>query len=164
MNQLYVLRHGIAVPHGTPNIEDDDRRLTPKGERRIRQTGQALRRLRIKLDRILTSPLPRAARTAELIAEALGIEYLLEPADDLRAGKSAASIREWLSTRSENRLMIVGHDPAFSDLVSLLAAGGPNAQISPLRKGGMAAFRTQSEGKFELDWLARPALFRRLLG
>jgi len=26
MNRLYLLRHGVAVPHGTPGIEDDQRR------------------------------------------------------------------------------------------------------------------------------------------
>ena len=33
---LFLLRHGIAVEHGTPGYERDaDRPLTPKGERRL---------------------------------------------------------------------------------------------------------------------------------
>src|SRR5579864_3782830 len=78
MNRLYLLRHGIAVPPGTEGYEDDDRPLTSKGERRTRQVAQGLRRLRLKLDRIISSPLPRALRTAELVAETLDIEFLVE--------------------------------------------------------------------------------------
>ncbi|HEV3166290.1 MAG TPA: phosphohistidine phosphatase SixA [Isosphaeraceae bacterium] len=162
MNELYLLRHGIAVPPGTAGYEDDERPLTAKGERRTRQIAQGLRRLNLQLDRVITSPLPRAQRTAEIVAETLDITYLLETADALRAGQSASSIREWLNGRTEPRLMIVGHDPAFSDLVSLLLTDKPGPPICQLRKGGLAAFRAQANGRFQLDWLARPRLIRRL--
>ena len=72
MNQLYLLRHGLAVPHGTPGIEDDDRPLTPDGERRVRPIGRGLKRLKVKVVRIATSPLPRALKTAQIVAEAPG--------------------------------------------------------------------------------------------
>jgi len=163
MNRLYLLRHGIAVPPGTEGYEDDDRPLTSKGERRTRQVAQGLRRLRLKLDRIISSPLPRALRTAELVAETLDIEFLVETDDALRPGNSAPSIREWLTTRSEPRLMLVGHDPSFSELIGLLATGQPNPHICELRKGGIAAFRDYPDGSLRLDWLARPRLLRRLL-
>ncbi len=39
MTELFILRHGIAVPHGTPGIAEDERPLTEKGERRMRQSG-----------------------------------------------------------------------------------------------------------------------------
>jgi phosphohistidine phosphatase len=163
MNQLYLLRHGIAVPHGTPGIEDDERPLTPKGEKRMRQIAHGLRCMKVKLDRIVTSPLPRALRTAEIVAQTLEIEDLLETADALRAGQSAASIREWLNSRTEPRLMLVGHDPAFSELVGLLITGEVGPPLCELRKGGIAAFRNQPDGSLRLDWMARPRLIRRLL-
>ena len=62
MTHLYIVRHGIAVEPGTPGIPDDERLLTSKGEKRIRQIARGLVRLDLKLDRIVTSPLPRAAR------------------------------------------------------------------------------------------------------
>ena len=94
MVQLYVMRHGIALPHGTPGMSDDDRPLTPQGEKRVRQIARGLRDL--DLERIVTSPLPRAFRTAEIVASELECNDLLEPADALRAGASAESIRDWL--------------------------------------------------------------------
>jgi phosphohistidine phosphatase len=160
MQDLYLLRHGLAVPHGTPGFEDDDRPLTPEGERRIRQIGRGLRKLGLKLDRIATSPLPRASRTAELVADSLAIPDLVEVVDELRAGRDAASIRDWLATRGESRLMIVGHDPAFSDLVGLLVTGSLDRPICELRKGGIAALRGTPGDSYLIDWIARPKVFR----
>ena len=72
MTDLYIVRHGIAVEPGTPGIPDDERPLTAKGEKRMRQIAQGLRKLDLKLDRIVTSPLPGRRTTAEIIAEVLG--------------------------------------------------------------------------------------------
>src|SRR4051812_45797790 len=162
MQQLYVLRHGIAVPHGTPDIPEEDRPLTPKGEKRMKQIGRGLRRLRLELDRIVTSPLPRARRTAEIVAEALGMDDLLENADSLRADRSAAMIRDWVVGRPESRLMLVGHNPSLTDLMALLVAGERAPKLGELEKGGIAALGACPEGGFQLEWLATPRLIRRL--
>ncbi len=163
MNQLFLIRHGLAVAPGTPGFEDDERPLTPKGERRVRMVAQGLRQLKIKPSRIVTSPLPRALRTAEILSEVLRGKDLLETSDALRSGQSADSIRNWIDTRSEETLMLVGHNPAFSELIGLLIAGEPTRTVCELRKGGVAAFRRDPGGAFRLDWIARPRLFRRLI-
>ena len=162
MHQLYLLRHGLAVPHGTPEIADEDRPLTAQGERRVRSVGRGLKRLKIKLDGIVSSPLPRAARTAEIVAEVFGKPGLVEIAPELHAEASAAAIEDWLNTRTEDRLMIVGHNPSFSDLLARLVGGPEQLSIGELRKAGVAALRGV-EGpspRYQLDWLARPKLFR----
>jgi len=161
MIQLFLLRHGLAIAPETPDIEDDDRPLTPEGERRVRQVGRALRRLKVKLDLIATSPLPRAARTAEIVADALGISEKIEPVDDLRAGRDAGSVEAWLSTRTEERLMIVGHNPTFSDLLGRLVIGPDHPPFCELHKAGVAALRGEPGGRYRVDWIARPRLFRR---
>ena len=66
MQRLYLLRHGIAIPARPSPIEEDDRPLTPKGKRRMKQIARGLRRLKITPDRLITSPLPRARQTAEM--------------------------------------------------------------------------------------------------
>lgn len=158
--ELYLLRHGLAVPYGTPGFEDDDRPLTPDGERRVRQVGRGLKRLKLKLVRIATSPLPRALRTAEIVADCLGGADLIEVVEGLRPGRDAASIRDWLATREESRLMLVGHNPALSDLLGLLLTGREGESISELRKAGIAGLRGEPGGPYQLDWIARPRLFR----
>jgi phosphohistidine phosphatase len=162
MIRLYLVRHGIALPPGTPDIPDDDRPLTPKGERRVREVAFGLRRLKTTLDAIVTSPLPRAYRTAEILARVLEIPDLLEADDALRASSDAPAIREWLHARPEQRLMLVGHNPAFEDLVGLLITGEPGPPLVALRRGSIAALSGPPGGGMRLDWLARPRLFRKL--
>lgn len=162
MIELYVLRHGIAVNRGTPDIPDDERPLTPKGRKRMRQIGRGLRRLGIELDRVVSSPLPRAWETAEIVVDALGISDRLEASEMLRADCNAESIGGWLRTREEPRLMIVGHNPALSDLLGLLVAGSSEVPICELKKGAVAALSTHDEGRFALDWIATPRLLRLL--
>ncbi len=162
MTRLYLVRHGIAVPHGDPGYPDDDRPLTDQGRSHLRQVGKGLRKLRVQPDRILTSPLPRARETAEIVAEALGLTDALESADTLRAGNDAATIRDWLFTLPAGDLMLVGHNPSLSNLVGLLITGEHGLPLVELRKGGVAAFASGADGGLRLDWLARPKLLRRI--
>jgi phosphohistidine phosphatase len=165
MTELTIVRHGIALPHGTPNVPDDERPLTDKGRKRMRQIGRGLRRLGVEPDRIYSSPLPRAWQTAEILASVLQLSDRLEAAEELRADRTSASIREWLLTRTEPRLMIVGHDPAISSLVGLLLNVPPAWSPCELKKGGVAALSTRDETGapgFSLDWLATPGILRRL--
>jgi phosphohistidine phosphatase len=164
MKALYIVRHGIAVDPGTPGIPDSERPLTPKGVKRMRQVAEGVRRLDLKLDRIVTSPLPRALETAEIVAEALDADGLLEVANVLQAGASAATIERWLRERPEERLMIVGHIPSFSDLISLLVLGATHPLVCDLKKGSVAALEraAPAQGPYSLAWIAPPRLFRRL--
>jgi phosphohistidine phosphatase len=160
MQALYVVRHGIADARGTQGIPDSERRLTSEGRKRMRQIARGLRRLEIEPDRIVTSPLPRAHETGEIVAEALGMSNRLELSDALHDSRDATAIRDWLLSRTENRLMIVGHDPALSELVGLLLTGSTEPWICELKKGAVAALSTRADGGFALDWLAPPRLLR----
>ena len=168
MKELYILRHGIAVEPGTPGIPDDQRPLTAKGQKRMHEIARGFRRLDLSLDRIVTSPLPRARETAEIVADELDAEDRLESADILTAGSDAGSIHTWLRERTEDRLMMVGHNPALSDLITLLVFGkkklGP--QICDLKKGAIAALQpsASSPDRYDLLWIATPRLIRRLAG
>ena len=164
MTRLYLFRHGVAVPHGTPGLDDDDRPLTEKGERRVRQVARGLRKTGLKLEKIVTSPLPRAAKTAEIVADALKIAYLLEDDDILRPERGPAAIRDWLKTRGESRIMLVGHNPNLSELLALLTTGQIEPTLVELRKAGVAALRDDPTGSYRIDWITRPRLIRRLGG
>ncbi|WP_435019537.1 phosphohistidine phosphatase SixA [Tundrisphaera sp. TA3] len=161
MKTLYLVRHGIAVDPGPSGIPDDDRLLTPEGERKVRMVGLGLRRNKVKVDRIATSPLPRALKTAQIIAQSLKATDLLEKADELRTGRDAAAVRDWLAARTETRMMIVGHNPWISELLALLTTGQASPLICDIRKAGVVALRSAGpEGAYQIDWIARPRLFR----
>jgi phosphohistidine phosphatase len=160
--RLFLLRHGLAVPHGAEGFDDDDRPLTEKGERRVRQVARGLKRLGLKLDKIVTSPLPRASRTAEIVADVLNVAFLLEDAPALLPTATPESIRDWLAGRAEARIMLVGHNPNLSELLNLLVAGQPRPVFCGLRKAGFAALRDDPNGRYQIDWITRPRLIRRL--
>ncbi|MDX6608342.1 MAG: phosphohistidine phosphatase [Solirubrobacterales bacterium] len=122
---IYLLRHGEAEK-GT--VDDAARRLTPKGERQARSAGRALAALGIKPDACLTSPKVRAADTARLACEALGLEP--EIAEELRGGPFDS---EALAA-GRGDVLFVGHEPDFSSEIARLTGGKVK-----LRKGGLAS-------------------------
>ena len=83
---IYLLRHGDAEDG---DGDDAARRLTEKGERQARTAGRALAALDAKIDACLASPKVRAAETARLACQALGVEP--ETASELRGGASTRS-------------------------------------------------------------------------
>jgi phosphohistidine phosphatase len=122
---LWLLRHGDAV-EGSPDAE---RPLTEDGERQSRLAGEALKKLGVEVDACLTSPKVRAAETARLACEILGIEPQHEP--KLAGGPFDA---EALAAGLGDNVLLVGHDPDFSMAVHSMTG----AQVR-LQKGGMAA-------------------------
>lgn len=134
---IYLLRHGEAEE----GIGDDAaRRLTPKGERQSRAAGKALAAMGAEIDACLTSPKVRAADTARLACEALSLEP--EITDELRGGPfDSVSL-----AAGRGDVLLVGHEPDFSDEVARLTGGRVK-----LRKGGLAIV----EGS-ELKTLLRP--------
>jgi phosphohistidine phosphatase len=135
---LWLLRHGDAAD-GSPDAE---RPLTDKGERQSRAAGRALAALGVKMDACLTSPKVRAADTARLACEPLGVEPQLEP--KLAGGPFDA---EALAAGLGEHVLLVGHDPDFSMAVHALTG----AQVR-MKKGGVAGVE-----KGELMVLLRPA-------
>jgi len=71
--KLCFLRHGEA---DWPNWDkpDDERPLTERGRKEMKRVAKFLECLKFSADVILTSPLPRASQTAEIVAKRLGIE------------------------------------------------------------------------------------------
>jgi phosphohistidine phosphatase len=134
---LWLLRHGDAAD-GSPDAE---RPLTAKGEGQARAAGRALAALGVKLDACLTSPKVRAADTARLACEPLGVEPQHEP--KLAGGPFDA---EALAAGLGDNVLLVGHDPDFSMAVHALT--GAQARM---KKGGLAGVE-----KGELKVLLRP--------
>src|SRR5262249_46230799 len=128
----------------------------------VKDLGRALVRLKLDLQRIVTSPLPRARRTAEIVARELRLTEVLEECETLTSGTPARAIRDWLAGRDEERLMIVGHNPDLTALVGCLRGLNSAALPFDLKKGGMAALVAGAAGGFELEWLATPGLVRKL--
>src|SRR5438876_11039535 len=110
--KLCFLRHGEA---DWPNWDkpDDERPLTERGCKEMKRVVKFLQRLKFSADAILTSPLPRASQTAEIVAERLGIELKTEPA--LAHGFNVERLCRLLATAVADCAMVVGREPEFPD-------------------------------------------------
>jgi phosphohistidine phosphatase len=164
---LYLLRHGIAV-NAEAAAADGDRPLTEKGIKRIRKGARGLRRLGVKFDAILTSPLARAQQTAVIIAEGLGREADLSVIEALKPDCSVDHLLAGLEGYHHcKNLLLVGHEPLLSDTAAFLVMGKKNAAVKiVLKKGGLCQIRIESlspGGSGTLCLLLAPKLLR-LLG
>jgi phosphohistidine phosphatase len=158
---IYVLRHGIAVARGNPGYPlDSDRPLTLKGVKRLRQIARGMRRLGVGFDLILTSPYTRALETAFIV----GREYKLgESIQTIAALKSEVLPEEVIRALQGKysplrNLLLVGHDPQLSALVSTLTSGSAGARPL-LKKGGLCKLQVEELqlGKCAtLRWLLTP--------
>ena len=145
--QLWLLRHGEAVPHESK--PDAERELTPRGERQSVAAGEGLARLGIEFDACYTSPKVRARDTARLACRALNIEPQEE--DVLGDGFDREEALELLYRHgADSRVLVVGHYPSFSQVVHDLTG----ARVD-FKKGGVAVVRTERTGG-ELLALLRP--------
>jgi phosphohistidine phosphatase len=150
--KLYFFRHGKA---DWPNWDkpDDERPLTKEGAKEVEKVAKLLSELKVA-PLILTSPLPRARQTAAIAAEVLDAK-LREDAR-LEPGFDAAALKKIVQGNSVDALMVVGHEPDFSDTIAELTGGKVR-----LSKAGVALVDLDdSTMSGTLRWLLPPKIAR----
>jgi phosphohistidine phosphatase len=158
---LYLLRHGLAVERGTPGFENDAKRpLTPKGRRQLRTAAAAMKKMNLDLDLILSSPLLRAKQTAEVVAAELKLKKRLVFADGLQPGGSVKELFRQLNDLmpAPENILLIGHEPDLSRLISLLTTGRENLAMD-FKKGGLAKLEAEELRPVQcatLAWLLMP--------
>src|SRR5438874_437588 len=137
--QLWLLRHGEAVPHDSK--ADSDRELTPRGERQAIAAGEALARLGVEFEACYTSPKVRARDTARLACKALNVTP--QEVDALGDGFDRDAALELLLAHDGEhaRVLVVGHNPSFEQVVHDLTGGRVD-----FKKGGVVAIRVERAG------------------
>ena len=160
--KILLVRHGKAVSRGTPGIADDARPLTKEGEESFREAAAGIARLVERPKAILSSPLPRAFQTAEILAGAWGKIAPLE-APPL-AGGSFVDVAELLEgSDAGSTVALVGHEPHLSGLLARFL-GADGGEALPFRKGGAALVELSgppSKGG-SLVWFLPPKVLKRL--
>ena len=152
--QLYFLRHGEADWPGWTK-PDDERPLTDFGKKEAVQVAKFLNRLKVKPDLIVTSPLPRALQTAEAAAEQLKTKLRQDEA--LEPGFGISELSTVLKRHRAKVLMLVGHEPDFSSVISALTGG-----FLKMSKAGVALIDIDPETeKGRLLWLFPPKFARK---
>jgi phosphohistidine phosphatase len=155
---LHLIRHAHAGDPETWDGPDAARPLSEKGRSQAERLGRYLADIGFRTEAILTSPKLRALQTAEIVAAHLGVDVVEDHrlAGALDLDTVAAILKDADDTE---RPVLVGHDPDFSELVSILS----DSANTPMRKGALA--RIEIEGPLEpgagtLRWMIPPDALR----
>jgi phosphohistidine phosphatase len=165
MAVLMIMRHaksdwsaGVATDH--------DRPLAPRGIEAAGVMGRFLARYGHSPNLVLTSTAVRARSTVELAAAAgswgceilsMATFYGCDPKTALGELTAASELPE--------RVLIVGHEPAWSDLLALLGGGRvkmPTAAVACVVFDGRS-WREIAPGRGVLHWLVTPKLVKGLV-
>lgn len=122
---LFLLRHAKAEAHDLKK-NDHERRLIDKGIRHAEKMAKLVDTFRFKPEAIVTSSAARAAETAAIFADTLGLKNQLTVNDVLYS----ASQQVYLQTIQQlpddlDNAMIVGHNPVLEDLLVSLSSRSP---------------------------------------
>ena len=116
----------------------------------MRRVAKFLRELDVPLEDIVSSPLPRARQTADVVAERFDLHVREHEA--LGKGFSVSALKGIMQEYRVDHLMIVGHEPNFTEVISGLT--GADCKLS---KGGLALVDLDEQKmKGRLFWLFPP--------
>lgn len=151
--EIYLLRHAHA---GDPNAwkgDDAVRPLSPKGRHQAERLGKFLAQAGFRADVVISSPRVRARETAEIVASAIAAGVELD--ERVAADFDVRALRELVNRSDSGRILFVGHDPDFSELLASLI----DASAMPMPKGAIARIDFDAApvaGRGTLHWLIPP--------
>jgi phosphohistidine phosphatase len=162
---LFLLRHAKACARGPKWRPDDTRPLTRDGEKKMFNVARGIQSLDLSFDLILTSPYLRAFRTAEILGEVFESKKVFETKNLIAEAEPRAVIGEINENFPDlTQIVLVGHEPFMTRLISVLLSGKDDLSID-LRKGGFCKLSVQKLcfGRCaRLDWLLTPRQLARL--
>ena len=150
---FYLVRHGEAKPEE----EDPARPLSDQGREGVRHVARKAAATGVKAAEILHSGKLRAKQTAEILAEHLSLSNGLSQKEGLKPLDDPGIAKEILEKNPES-LMLVGHLPHLSHLVSILLSGDPEKGMVYFETGAMVCLsRTENpENGWTLKWVISP--------
>jgi phosphohistidine phosphatase len=157
---LFLLRHAIAVePGALSGASDADRPLSAEGKKKMRKIALGMKTLELSFDLILSSPYVRARETAEIVAHEFG--SVLEFTPRLEVGGDPATLVAEVDARARGltNVLLVGHEPQLSKLISYLLAGNSGLSVT-MKKGGLCKLdvpRLRYARSASLEWLLTPS-------
>jgi len=164
--ELYILRHSDAVNIGESGCASDrERFLSETGRLKMEEIAQSIKKMGIEFDLVLSSPYVRARQTAEILVKAYHAEKKLRFSDFLASGESVEDLMAELDEKYSRleALVLVGHEPQLSRLISFLLSGHEDLGFE-MKKGGLCKLsieRFKSKGACAvLDWLLPPRYLR----
>jgi phosphohistidine phosphatase len=133
----------------------------------MRKIAAAMKRLERDFSLILASPFLRAKQTAEIVATELKLKKRLKFSNALTPGGEAGHLIRQLERERPvpKKILLVGHEPDLSRLVSLFTTGGRQLQLD-FKKGGLCKLEAEKlrVGKCAtLAWLLTPKQMKQMV-
>ena len=165
--RLHLLRHAIAAPRDPARWQDDRARpLTAEGDRRMRRAARGMRRLGLRFDVILSSPLVRAVETARIVHDSGGSRTDLRLLKPLAPGGGSGGVYAALEgLPPQSRVLLVGHEPDLGLLAASLVLDRRGEMPLQFKKGGLCRIDTEGvprPGSGRLVFHMTPRILRRL--
>ena len=163
--KLVIIRHGPAGDRAEWEAEGGDDRLRPltsEGKKEMRRVAEGLATLVPRIDLLATSPLVRAAQTAELVASQYDCDTVT--VESLAPESDPKQVVNWLRSQRGDTVAVVGHEPDLSTLGCYLLAGDASSFLT-LKKSGACLLELNDPlgpGKATLEWLLIPCVLKQL--
>ena len=148
-----IVQHGAAKSEA----EDPERRLTVEGTKTVERMAEHLSSLTLHLDRIEHSNKERARQTAEIMAAHLGPAAGTRQITGMAPNDDVGPMHERLQNESRS-LMIVGHVPYLSQLLSMLLGVQKEHTVVNFQMGGVVHLLREDNGEWRLRWILFPEL------
>jgi phosphohistidine phosphatase len=151
--QLYLVQHGAAKSEA----EDPQRRLTAEGTKTVERMAAYLSALKLHLDDIEHSDKERARETAEIMATHLHPAEGTRQVAGIAPNDDVGLMRERLQKESHT-LMILGHLPHLSRLLSVLLGAQEDRTLVTFQMGGVVHVEREDNGEWRMRWILVPEL------
>lgn len=163
--ELFIMRHGEAGKRSPASTKDFERSLTVSGRKEIEEISKIITGIEGDISKVVASPLKRAEETASIVAKELKIQNKVEKWDELKPeGKREEFYSRLSKLKRDSLILVVGHEPYLSSMISDLISGIDVSRIS-LKKGGVARVRIDRfspRPQGELRWLVTPRQLKRM--
>ncbi|MCJ7636939.1 MAG: histidine phosphatase family protein [Nitrososphaeraceae archaeon] len=151
-----------------------NRPLTYTGTTEIKSIADSIRKLRIKIDLILTSPLSSCKQTGEIINDLFKKRIPIIICNDLKPeGKLLDFYNKISEYKDTSSILIVGHEPYLSSMINDIISNNADTDRNYntnhnniiLKKAGLSRIKITStvpKLKGELRWLLTPRILKKL--
>ena len=154
--EIYLMQHGPALP----KEQDPEEGLGPEGKERIHASGQALKKMGITFDVILSSPKKRSKETAAIVAEEVGfpVEKIIETTNVKAMTPPDETVQALSELSGAERVLIAGHLPSVAEVASFLLTEGSKAAVQ-FEMGGCCRIDVENlpTHSGRLQWYLTPA-------
>lgn len=148
----------FLVQHAEPKRKEEDptRPLSDTGWKNIRRIAEYAREhLRLEVEQIVHSGKLRAKQTAEVLAEHLNLPKGVMTDENLEPLADPKIWKERLAETTED-IMLVGHLPHLSKLVSSLLVDDENREVVAFKMGGIVCLKRDQQRRWTIQWMITP--------